>query len=100
MGEPVITRTSWGDQELVTVADPEWTETDRALVLAWLAEQKATCSNCGHPVSVCRDPSTAGRWEVVESQCEPGRVLAAHAENVAEANRRGVLLGTKLRNGG
>ena len=74
-----------------------WTDEDRALLLALLAEQKETCSTCGHPMSICRDPKTAGTWSIVETICQPGRIIAAHVENAAKAGNpmRGVLVGSR-----
>ena len=46
---------------------------DRGLVLALLAERADACPMCGHPMSQCRDPRTAGSWEVVPGTCEPDR---------------------------
>lgn len=81
---------------LAAVTESVWTDEDRALVLALLAEQRETCSSCGHPMSQCRDPATAQRWTVIESVCQPGRVMAAAAENNAKVGRRGIVLGSKL----
>lgn len=79
----------------VTVAEPEWSDVDRGLLLALLAEQRETCSSCGHPMSACRDPKTAGSWQVVEDVCQPTRVAQAAAENAAGSKRRGVVLMTR-----
>lgn len=75
--------------------DPEWTDLDRGLVLALLAEQAETCVSCGHPISECRDPETRGMWTVVEETCWPSVVAQATAQNVHEAKRRGVMLATR-----
>lgn len=79
----------------VTTAEPEWGDLDRGLVLALLAEQREICPLCHHPMSVCRDPKTAGTWEVAEEICQPSRVSQAAAENVRESNRRGVVVMTR-----
>lgn len=79
----------------VATAEPDWTDLDRGLVLALLAEQAETCVSCGHPVSECRDVSTRGQWTVVEETCWPSVVSQATAENVHEAKRRGVMLSTR-----
>jgi hypothetical protein len=73
----------------------EWDETDRGLLLALLAEQAETCSMCGHQTSQCRDPKTAGSWQVVQEVCQPSRVAQAVAENLAETKTRGVQLSTR-----
>lgn len=72
-----------------------WDDTDRGLVLALLAERKDTCPQCGHLVSECRDPKTAGSWTVIEEICQPSRVAQAKAEEVFERKRRGVVLMTR-----
>lgn len=81
----------------VTVAEPEWTTADRGWVLALLAEQADVCPDCGHPTTVCRDPATAGQWQVIEGVCQPSRVAQAIAENNAQepSRRRGVVLSTR-----
>lgn len=73
----------------------EWSDADRGLVLALLAERAETCPSCGHPMSVCRDPATAGTWQVVEEICQPTRVARAVAEDVAKTGRRGVIVATR-----
>jgi len=50
-------------------------------VQALFAERKATCPGCGYPTDVCRDPSTAGTWQVHTQICEPGRVMQAATED-------------------
>jgi hypothetical protein len=80
----------------VTVTEPDWSDEDRGLVLALLQEQAETCPSCGHPVSLCRDPSTAGRWTVMEDLCQPSRVAQAKQEEVFEQKRRGVQIATRL----
>lgn len=77
------------------MAEPEWSDVDRGLLLALLAERAEICSLCGHPMSVCRDPKTAGSWRVVEDVCQPSVVAQATAENLAEQKkRRGLVLMT------
>lgn len=79
----------------VSVAEPRWTDFDRGLLLALVAERSDTCSQCGHPMSQCRDKSTAGHWTVVEDVCQPSRVAQAVAQDIARTNRRGVVLKTR-----
>jgi len=78
-----------------SVTEPEWTDTDRGLVLALLAERKDICPSCGHPMSVCRDPSTAGSWTVVRDVCQPSRIAQAVSEDVAKSKKRGVVISTR-----
>jgi len=98
-GAPAVTSTTYERDEegrvvaAVTVTEPEWSDVDRGLLLALLAERKDTCPNCGHLMSVCRDVSTAGTWTVVEDVCQPSRVAQAAAENLGK--RRGVVLSTR-----
>jgi hypothetical protein len=68
---------------------------DRGLLLALLAERRDTCSQCGHQVSECRDPKTAGSWTVVEEICQPSRVAQVKAEDAQKAKKRGVVLMTR-----
>jgi hypothetical protein len=79
----------------VAVSDPDWSDLDRGLVLALLEERAETCSMCGHPMSVCRDPRTAGTWQVVEEICQPSRVAQAASENAHERKARGVVISTR-----
>lgn len=79
----------------LTVAEPDWSDLDRGLLLALLAEQRETCNQCGHPMSVCRDPTTRGTWQVLTDICQPTRVAQAVAEDLQKDRRRGVVLMTK-----
>jgi hypothetical protein len=81
----------------VTVTESEWTSADRGWVLALLAEQADVCPQCGHPMTVCRDPATAGQWQVIEGVCQASRIAQAVAENnVRDASpRRGIVLSTR-----
>lgn len=79
----------------VTTADPDWTPTDRGLALALLAERAETCGQCGHPMSVCRDPRTARTWTVVTEVCQPSVVAQVVAEQVHEKKQRGVVISTR-----
>jgi len=83
----------------VTVSSPEWTDDDRALVLALREEQANTCPMCGHPMDECRDPATARTWRVHEEICQAGRVAQAIADNRAEEHVRGLHIYTS-RTGG
>lgn len=95
-GDPAATETTHEYDDAgrlvrsVTLAEPEWSEHDRGLVLALLAERADTCSACGHQISECRNPKTAGTWTVTEQICEPSRVAQAAAENNSEKKKRGV----------
>ena len=62
-----------------------------------LAEQADTCPMCGHLISECRDPRTAGQWQVVEQTCEPSRVTDATRHNLTESGvtKRGLVLLTR-----
>lgn len=79
----------------MTVTDPEWTDTDRGLLLALLAEQADVCPMCGHPMEVCRDPGTSGQWQVIPGTCYPSQVAQIVREELTEKNRRGVVIATK-----
>lgn len=66
-----------------------------------MAEERETCRSCGHPMSECRDPATAGTWRVHEEICQASVVSQATADNYAEDSRprRGLQLYTS-RSGG
>jgi len=51
---------------------------------------------CGHPMSVCRDPRTAGTWTVQRDTCYPSQVAQAVME---DGRRRGEVIMTR-RTGG
>ena len=81
----------------VTVRESPWSEDDRALALALLAEERDTCPGCGQPLEVCRDPATAGTWTVHQEVCQSCVVAEATRDNMAEeasGRRRGVHLYT------
>jgi len=101
LGAQVLTETTYEYENgllvrSVTVAEPRWTDFDRGLLLALLAERRETCSQRGHPMSQCRDKKTAGSWQVIEDVCQPTRVAQAVAKDVARAGRNGVVLSTRL----
>jgi hypothetical protein len=100
-GDPPVTEMTYEYDDAgrlvrsTSTADPDWTDFDRGLALALLAEQAATCPSCGHPISECRDPKTAGTWEVVQEVCQPSVVAQVTSEQAAEAKRRGVQIATR-----
>lgn len=84
----------------MTVREPRWTDTDRALVRALVEYEADTCSSCGHQMSECHDPKTARTWEVITHVCEPTRVAQVEAERVHESKKRGVMISTRRHVGG
>jgi hypothetical protein len=75
----------------VTTTDPLWTDEDRNLLLALLAEERDECRECGHPYDVSTDRKTQGTWRVHRATCEACRILEAEVGNDAEGSRqRGV----------
>lgn len=82
----------------MTEREPEWSDEDRGWLLAYLQERAEVCSGCGHPLDECRDPKTAGRWQIVVSQCEACRIAEADADNRAESKSRsrGLYVGTRM----
>jgi hypothetical protein len=78
-----------------TTTEPEYSDLDRGLLLALLAERRETCPSCGHQMSECRDPRTAGTWQVLDEICQPTRVSQAVAEDIQQSKRRGVVLMTR-----
>ena len=100
LGAQVLTETTYEYEDgllvrSVSTDEPRWTEFDRGLLLALLAERRETCSQCGHPMSQCRDKSTAGTWQVLEDVCQPTRVAQAVAKDIARTGRNGVVLSTR-----
>lgn len=83
----------------MTVRDPEWTDEDRAWHLAYQEDLDNRCPGCGNYLDECRDPKTAGHWQVVAQTCEACRVGEADAENRAEAKtkQRGLYTAVVLR---
>lgn len=70
--------------ESITVRDPEYTATDRAWLMALLAEENERCGGCGQQLSVCMDPATQQTWTVKRVTCEACRVMEAEQDNDAE----------------
>jgi len=88
-----VTTYEYEDGVLVrSITEPEWSELDRGLLLALLAERAETCSMCGHLMSECRDKKTAGSWLVIEDICQPSRVAQATVEN---SKTRGAVFSTR-----
>lgn len=79
----------------MSTSDPDWTDLDRGLLQALLAERADICPMCGHPMSQCRDPRTAYSWELLEQTCNPSRVAQAAMENAHSEKRRGVVVMTR-----
>jgi hypothetical protein len=79
----------------ITTVEPEWTDEDRGLLIAWLAEQAEICDMCGHPMSICRDRKTAGLWTVERKVCWPSVVAQVEMENDQKAGKRGVVYSTR-----
>lgn len=75
----------------MTESDPLWTDEDRDLLLALLAEEREECSGCGRPLAETTDPANRGGYEVHREACEACLVLEAEVENDHEHSRpRGV----------
>jgi len=72
-----------------------WDDNDRGPVLALLEERAETCPECGHLKSACRDPKTAGSWQVDVQTCQPSVVAQVRAEQIHEAKQRGRVIMTK-----
>jgi hypothetical protein len=79
----------------VTVREPEWTEHDRALVLAHLAEEADRCPECGYPRSVCRDKNTARTWQAVREICQPSVMAQVEFEAIHRDKVRGAVVTTR-----
>jgi len=80
-------------RSVITRRSP-WTDEDRGWLLALRAEEQETCSGCGQPLDVCRDPKTAGTWTPRVDVCQACVVVEAEAQNQQEGGRRrGVYVG-------
>ena len=86
----------------MTTREPRWTDLDRAYVRALLEYRADTCKSCGHQMSECQDPKTAGSWQVLTHVCEPSRVVEATLDNARSEDRkqRGVMYATRRYLGG
>jgi hypothetical protein len=86
-----VTRYEYDEYDRLTAAvterEPEWLDDDREWLLALLAEQRNTCSGCGHPVDISHDPDTAKTWRLQTSTCQACLVLDMDRHNAAEAGR-------------
>lgn len=51
----------------VTTFDPDWTDEDRSLALAWAEEEANRCSGCGVPRDEGFDPEHSGNWFQAEA---------------------------------
>lgn len=65
-----------------------WTDDDRDLLLALLAEEAEECSGCGQPLAQTTDPDNRGTYEVSRVTCEACVVLQAEVDNDYEGSRR------------
>lgn len=74
--------------EATTVHDPEWTDEDRAWLLALLAERADTCPGCGHPADEAHNRATERQWQVQTSVCQACLLLEATRDNQREAGTR------------
>lgn len=64
-----------------------WTDEDRDLLLALIAEEHGECDQCRHPLEISTDRKTQRTWQVHRSTCEACRVLEAEMGNDAESKR-------------
>ena len=63
-----------------------WTDEDRNLLIALLAEERDECRECGQPRDVSHDRKTQGTWRVHRVTCEACRILEAEAGNDAKSD--------------
>lgn len=72
----------------MTETEPEWTADDRAALLAYLAEEREACPDCGNQISESMDRKTAGTWTVEEHTCQACLVREAVIDGAAERKSR------------
>lgn len=65
-----------------------WTDDDRELLLALVAEEAEECGGCGRPFAETTDPANRGTYEVSRRTCEACLVLQAEVDNDHEHGRR------------
>jgi hypothetical protein len=89
---PSTSTTPTDESDPLTSPDPLWTDEDRNLLLALLAEEREECEGCGWPLEISTDPKTQRTWTVHRTTCEACRILAVEVSNDAESKRphRGV----------
>lgn len=88
----------------VTTREPEWTEYDRALMLALSVYRDSLCPKCGRPIEVCTAPEESGpQYEAVWRTCGATRYLLekqrATYGDKPHPNRDAHLWGTTIRKG-
>ena len=64
-----------------------WTDEDRDLLIALLAEEAEECSGCRQPLSISTDKKTQGTWQVDRITCEACRIIEASVDNDNEGKR-------------
>lgn len=79
-----------------------WTDEDRNLLLALLAEEREECSGCNQPLHISTDRKTQGTWQVERVTCEACRILEAVVGNDRESKTpaRGVRYAVTRSTGG
>lgn len=66
--------------ETVTVTESPWTDEDRALALAWQAEQRLRCPGCGQPRDESVGVHADEAYEAVARTCHGCAALDAGQE--------------------
>lgn len=72
----------------MTTREPEWTDDDRAWLLALIEEEHQECPGCGHPYAETTDQKNRYGWRVQKATCQACEVLEAQADNDNEAGRK------------
>ena len=100
MRDLVLTAREWKVPPLTMlgIEGGRWTETDRALVMAFHGYEQGLCSCCGHPRRLAHDAGMDGWYEPVETLCMScaarDRWNAEHRK-ADKAPEPGLLLGVK-----
>ncbi|WP_033288248.1 hypothetical protein [Amycolatopsis jejuensis] len=77
----------------VATRSPEWTDTDRSLVLAYLDYELLTCSGCGGYIPETTAAENEGRYEAeAPHRCHRCTAIARKREDYEEAPHASALV--------
>lgn len=70
----------------------EWSERDRLFAVGYQLYQQMLCPECGQPLTVCRDASNAGWYEVETSTCYATKAVHEHTNEPGAKAQPGEIL--------
>jgi hypothetical protein len=75
----------------VTSREPEWTEQDRAEMLALALYRQGLCPKCGNPVDDCTSEETLGpEFAVSYSTCRASRAVLERQRAISDNGKKDV----------